>query len=240
MKQNEAIAMKHASEFRQKHGLSSDEPILLESLLLKENVLTLFTPLSDNFSGMALKLGDSKFMLINSKQTIGRQNFSIAHELYHLFVQENFIPSLSSAGALRQVDKEEQSADTFAVHLLLPDSGILSIISDEEIISKKIGIRTILKISSYYQVSWDFTLNRLLTLKIIDHDTYNSAKALKEQLGIKKISELYGGDVTLYKIGRENLVIGEYASYAQQLFASSIISESSYLSMMSEIGVNLY
>ena len=39
---------------------------------------------------MLVKQDDVKFMLINANHSIGKQNFSIAHELYHLFVQENF------------------------------------------------------------------------------------------------------------------------------------------------------
>jgi len=44
--------------FRQQNGYSSTEPVHLKSLLLKKNVLSLFRPLSDDFSGMALKIGE--------------------------------------------------------------------------------------------------------------------------------------------------------------------------------------
>ncbi len=236
MKENTVIAKKQAAEFRQKHGLSSDEPIMLDSLLLKENVLTIFTPLSDKFSGMAIKCDGDRFMLINSQQSIGRQNFSIAHELYHLFVQEDFIPKLSSAGKFDAKDKIEYQADNFAVYLLMPESGIYSLIPDEELNSKSIGIRTIFKISSYYQVSWDFTLNRLFNLKRISQDIYDTAKILKKNMGIKKLSNQYGGDRTLFESGNENRVIGEYASFAQHLFEKDKISEIHYLNMMAEIG----
>lgn len=239
MKEIEVLAKKQAAEFRQRHGLSSDEPVMLESLLLKENVLTIFTPLSDNFSGMAIKCDDDKFMLINSKQSIGRQNFSIAHELYHLFVQENFVPKLSSAGKFDSKDKIEYQADNFAVYFLMPESGIYSLIPDNELKSKNIGIRTILKISSYYQVSWEFTLNRLNNLQIISRDTYKDAQELKQQFGIKKLAIMYGGDDALYAFGNENYVIGEYAAFAQNLFEQDKISETHYLNMMAEVGFEL-
>jgi Zn-dependent peptidase ImmA (M78 family) len=237
MKEIESIAKKEASEFRQKHGLTSDEPIRLESLLLKENVLTIFAPLSENFSGMAIKYENDKFMLINCNQTIGRQNFSIAHELYHLFVQKDFVPKLSRAGNFDKKDKVEYQADNFAVYLLMPENGIYSLIPDDELRSKELGIRTLLKISSYYQVSWEFTLNRLVNLNIILKPYRESLQQFKELHGIKKLALMYGGDESLYKAGNNNLVIGEYASIAKSLFDYEKISEINYLNMMFEIGL---
>ncbi len=85
------------SRFRQMAGLSDAEAVNLKSLLLKLNVLTVYRPLSDNFSGMSLKSGDRRFMLINSNQPKCRQHFTIAHELYHLYVDPNPMPHNCSA-----------------------------------------------------------------------------------------------------------------------------------------------
>ena len=57
------------SRFRQMAGLSDAEAVNLKSLLLKLNVLTVYRPLSDKFSGMSLKSGDRRFMLIDRKST---------------------------------------------------------------------------------------------------------------------------------------------------------------------------
>ena len=74
MKLNKFIIERQVSEFRTDNGLSSSEPITLKSLLLKLNVLTIFRPLSENFSGMCLKDNSGhRFMLINSNQPRGRQ-----------------------------------------------------------------------------------------------------------------------------------------------------------------------
>lgn len=79
------IISKKAIEFRQENGLSATEPVLLKSILLSNNVLVLFKPLSSNFSGMAIKSGENRFILVNSSHSLGKQHFTIAHELYHLF-----------------------------------------------------------------------------------------------------------------------------------------------------------
>lgn len=80
------------SRFRQFAGLSDTEAVNLKSLLLKLNVLTLYRPLSESFSGMSLQGNGKRFMLINSSQPICRQHFTIAHELYQLFMEENPMP----------------------------------------------------------------------------------------------------------------------------------------------------
>jgi len=78
---------KEAAEFRTRLGYTSYDPIGLKSLLIKLNIITLFKPLSEKFSGMAVKVEDTCFMFVNSSHSIGRQNFTICHELYHLFIQ---------------------------------------------------------------------------------------------------------------------------------------------------------
>ena len=52
MAPNKFIIERQVAEFRADNGLSASEAINLKSLLLKLNVLTIFRPLSDYFSGM--------------------------------------------------------------------------------------------------------------------------------------------------------------------------------------------
>lgn len=73
MKLNKFVIEKQVSAFRKDNGLSMYEPITLKSLLLKLNILTVFRPLSENFSGMCLKdASGHRFMLINSNHSRGR------------------------------------------------------------------------------------------------------------------------------------------------------------------------
>ena len=79
MAPNKFIIERQVAEFRADNGLSASEAINLKSLLLKLNVLTIFRPLSDNFSGMCLKDGSGhRFMLVNSSHSRGRQHFTIS------------------------------------------------------------------------------------------------------------------------------------------------------------------
>ena len=138
MKPNKFIIERQVADFRADNGLSSSEPITLKSLLLKLNVLTVFRPLSDNFSGMCLKDGAGhRFMLINSNQPRGRQHFTIAHELYHLFIEEKPTPHKCNPGFSK--NSVEQCADMFASSLLMPEAGICQLIPEKELKNKKIS-----------------------------------------------------------------------------------------------------
>lgn len=234
------LAKKQASEFRSSHGLNSSEPFLIESFLIKENLLTIFMPLSENFSGMALKYEDKRGILINSNQSIGRQHFSIAHELYHLYVQQDFQPKPSSAGAFNKQDPDEFAADQFAVFLLMPEDGILKLIPNVEIGTKRLGLRTIFKISSYFRVSLQATWIRLEKLGYVNRSYKAEFDELVKQTSIKTLSDQFGGDTTLYQKGREGHLVGDLAQMSKKLFENDVISEISYLRTLDRIGLNPY
>lgn len=222
---------KEASEFRAKYGFAHFDPIRLKSLLIKLNVITLFKPLSENFSGMAVKVGNARFMLINSNHSLGRQHFSISHELYHLFIQENFAPHHCSAGAFNRTDSTEYQADLFAAHLLMPKEGIISLIPDHELGKDKVSLETILKIEHYFSCSRNALLVRLRELGLISSRSINNYKS-----DIILSAKKYGYDDSLYQPGNKNVVIGDFGSLAKRLFDKEKISEGQYLELMNSIG----
>ncbi len=239
MKKNKAIEFeieKKAIAFRQQNGLSSTEPIRLKSLLLKNNVLTFFRPLSDSFSGMAVKVKDTnRFMMINSGISLGKQHFTIGHELYHLFIQENFTSQRCKTGAFEGAkDLEEYKADLFSAYLLLPEEGIKQNIPDEEL--KKgchISLQTILKIENYYSVSRRALLYRLLNLSFIEQSEYEF-----HCMDIKKGAAQNGYPIHLYDKGNTNEIIGDYGVLANTLMQGEQISESHYFELMAAAGMN--
>lgn len=222
---------KEASEFRTKNGFSNSDPIRLKSLLLKLNVITLFKPLSENFSGMAIKVGGSRFMLINSEHSIGRQHFSICHELYHLYIQEGFMPHHSSAGVFNKKDSIEYQADLFAANLLMPKEGIINLIPDKELSKDKISLETILIVEHFFSCSRNAILIRFKELGLISQKSVDHFKS-EVILSARK----YGYDDSLYKKGNQNMVVGNFGTLAKQLFDKEKISEGHYLDLMGSIG----
>lgn len=122
-----------AIKFREVHGLATTEPVDVYKLLSRLNVITLFKVMSGNFSGMAVKNSIGNFMMVNSSDILARQHFTIGHELYHLFIQENFKNRICQVGTFNKKDKEEYNADWFASYLLMPEAGIFELLPKVEL-----------------------------------------------------------------------------------------------------------
>lgn len=234
---NNLVVEKKAAEFRNTHGIGANDCIRLKSLLSKLNVLTIFKPLQNNFSGMAIKVEGKvpkRFILVNSSISLGKQHFTLCHELYHLFVQENFRSMICTTGLFKKEDKEEYRADLFAAYLLIPETGIKALIPDSELTKNKITLKTILKIEHYFSCSRAALLYRLKELNIIDGNHYD-----KYCQNIQRGALEQGYEINLYKPGNHNQVIGDYGSVARDLFEQEKISESNYFSLLIELGMNI-
>jgi len=230
------ILQKKANSFRERNGISGSEAIRLKSLLLKLNVLTLFRPLTEAFSGMSLKINDNaRFILVNSKHSIGRQHFTIAHELYHLYIQEKFEIHQCKTGLFDSKNKEEYNADYFASCFLMPESGIHEMIPDEELKKKKISLQTVIKLEQYFSVSHSSMLVRLKMLDLLDTKTLEYFKTFKAT----ETAQQYGYDTSLYKEGNHNIIVGDYGEKAKMLFDIEKISEGHYLELMQQIGIDI-
>lgn len=233
MKPNKFIIEKQVSAFRADNGLSSSEPVTLKSLLLKLNILTIFRPLSENFSGMCLKDNSGhRFMLINSNQPRGRQHFTIAHELYHLFIEEKTTPHKCNPGYSK--NQTEMCADMFASSLLMPEAGICQLIPETELKTKNISIATILKLEHYFSVSRSALLYRLLNIGLITENTRSKLAEIK----VKNSARCFGYDTALYEAANEGLVIGDFGEKARGLFDREKISESHYMELLRKINID--
>lgn len=228
-----------ALEFRQNNGLNSKEPLNVQGLLKKTNVLAIYKPLSDDFSGMSIKIEmptqTYRFMLINSDHPIGKQHFTICHEFYHLYFQKNFDTAVSCTG---QFDKkgniDEYNADIFASYLLLPEMGVWEMIPENERSKNKVKIGTILEIEQFYRSSHTALLFRLLNMDLID-----KARKVELSKGIMALARKFGYSTSLYESGNENEVIGDYGTLANKAWEKGIVSESAYYGLLQDLGVDI-
>jgi Zn-dependent peptidase ImmA (M78 family) len=236
MKKNDLLRLEckeKAAQFRNLFGYGPDDPIHLRSFLLQQNVLTMFKPLSGGFAGMAMNVNNKRFMMVNHNHTLGKQHFTIAHELYHLFVQENFKSQKCKTGLfLKQEDPEEKKADLFAANLLLPEIGVSSMIPNEER-NGKISDQTIFKIQQVYSVSVRATIFRLVELGFVNDNYFE-----KYQTGSTEKMRNLGFDTRLMFPGNQGLTLGDYAVKAGTLFQQEKISESVYLSYLNAIQID--
>jgi len=237
---NKLILEKKANEFRRHIGLGAEDCVRLRSVLSKLNVIAVFKPLSQNLSGMAMKVFDveheqnHRFMMINSDQSLGRQHFTISHELYHLYIQGDFTFQYCQTGYFNKSrDTQEYYADVFAAFFLMPEHGIKSLIPDNELGKNKITIQTILKIEHYFSCSRSALLYRLKELGIINSVGFEKYDQDKVKSAVQN-----GYSIDLYRKGNENLVLGGYGSLARKLFDDEKISETHYLNLLIELGMH--
>lgn len=213
-----------AAKFRSDLGLGLAEPINAKTLIRKLGVTLVYRPLSENSFGISCMSGHKRFMLVNSNSTRGRQHFTIAHELYHLYFDEKPMPHMCGDG----VDGEEKNANRFASSLLMPREGVLTMVSKEEIVGRKVLLATVLKLEQYFSVS---RITLLIRLKDIGLITQQQLEALKT-VGVKESAREYGYDMSLYESGNEGLVIGDFGEKARALFETGKISEGHYNELM--------
>lgn len=224
----------YVADFRNHSGYNSTEPVNFISLLQKLDILTVFKLLSEDFSGLSIKDGENRFMLVNSNHSVGRQNFTIGHELYHLFYDKEFVPHKCQTGLFPKKNTNERMADIFASHLLLPEDGIIRLIPDEEMGKDKIKLATLLKIEQTYGSSRAALLTQLekmgLTSKGFDKKYLTSVKTGARQ---------HGYSIDLYERTNEKAILGTYGSLATKLYEKDQISESHYQELMKSIGVDV-
>ena len=154
-----------ANELRRRIALGDTAPVDTRKALQQLGVLCVFMPMQETFSGMCLKHKEKRFMLVNSKVALGRQHFTIAHELYHLFIQEEFSSQICPQSSSDPVEKQ---ADCFATFFLMPRNGVI-----EEF--KKLGMKYtadvniahVLYLQQYFGVSFQSMIYRLNNLGLI-------------------------------------------------------------------------
>lgn len=219
-----------AQQMRVKLRMGTSEPLNMKTVIRQLNIMTLYRPLSEGVWGLSLKSDDGKlFMLISSNATRGSQHFTIAHELYHLFYDDNPKPHFFDRDMMR--NPAERYANMFASALLMPKEGLLNQIPESEYRDRTITIETALRLEQLYGVSHSTFVIRLQELKMISAQNADYLKSLT----ITNEAKLRGFDTSLYHKGNENLIIGDYGIKARQLFEQDLISEGHYLELLQKI-----
>ena len=216
-----------AAKFRTGLGMGLAEPVNVKTLIRLLGITVVYRPLSSNSYGISCLSGDKRFILVNSNSTRGRQHFTIAHELYHLYYDENPTPHMCDS----VVGPEEKNANRFAASLLMPKEGILAMVSKEEIVRHTIPLASVLRMEQLFGVSRLTLLIRLKDLGLVSPLCLEGLKASS----IKGAAQSYGYDLSLYEPGNEGLVIGDFGEKARMLFEQGKISEGHYMELLNMI-----
>ena len=224
-----ALLMAQSELFRKELGEDCYSPIDIFSLSKNFDGLTIvYYPLGDNLSGMCIKGEEENCVIaINSKMTLGRQRFSLAHEFYHMKFDDNLI---SVCAKKLDSDKEvEKNADMFASYLLMPESALFQMAKKyaERHTDNQLSLDDVIRIEQYFGVSHQAATYRLMHTQFLNQDSGNdflnqSVRYKAESLGY--ISELYRPSPE----AKQYITYGNYINQAEQVFYHGLVSVGKY------------
>lgn len=229
-----------AREFRSKLNLTDSERFIPDVALRKLEVLTVFRPFASNFSGLAVKKlfngVEYKAIYINTSQTLGKQNFTICHELYHLFIQKVFTSRVCFTSRFDIYgDPEEYNADVFAANLLMPRAGIYNVLGIQPSGHRTITRDDLLELELEFGCSRKALLTRLKILGLISRKKYNEWF----EAGAFNHARSMGYSLGLYEKTKANYIIGGYFNKAYDLLQGGLISESHFRQLLKEAEIDI-
>lgn len=216
-----------AISIRKTLGEDESSPLDIFSLAQTiENLTLLFYPLGNNISGACFKNKLSALIVINSDMSIGRQRFSLAHELYHYYFDKE-MTSIICSSAIGTGNENETKADQFASYFLMPPAALYAALEKyKSHSSSKLSLDTIIRIEQYFGISHKAMLFRLKCDKQIKSDDFDAM-----QTGVIHRAALLGFDTSLYSPSADNKkiqVLGYYLHKAKKLLDEEIISQGKY------------
>lgn len=216
-----------ALSLRKELGEDTASPIDIFSLAHTIPQLTqVFYPMGDHLSGMCIKNDGNSVIAINSSMSVGRQRFSMAHELYHLYYDESK-RSTVCAMKIGTGNSVEKVADQFASYFLMPPVALSEIIKKvHNILMGSLGIREIVKLEQYFGVS-----RQALLFRLIEDNKLTLQQADQFRKGVIRSAVNLGYDDSLYKPLPENKqykTYGYYIQQAEELLQKNLISTGKY------------
>ena len=210
-----------AQELRELLGEDANSPVDIFSLVNQIEGLTLvFYPLGKNISGMCVKDKEIKLIAINSTMSYGRQRFSLAHELYHLYYDDTSGFNVCSR-MLDPKSENEKCADQFASYFLAPYKSLKAAIN-KEVKESTFSMQHVIALEQYFGMShlamfWRLVSEGYLSQEKLDDYSY----------GVISRARTLGYDDKLYEptpIEFQRRMYGHYLKQIEELRQKDLVS----------------
>lgn len=205
-----------AIEFRLDIGLNYDAPLDFFPTITNKlkNLTIVFLKMDEKISGACSKVDSQQIMFINSKHSKGRQVFTAAHEIYHLFYED----ATFTVCNVNSDDEVERNANQFASFLLMPTNALYSYKKENNV--EKWDLNSIIDCEQYFQISHEALLYRLKSSGDITLEQFNQFKP-----NIKYNAQHRGYDSSLYEpYIDKNYTIGNYVRLVEEVYEKELIS----------------
>ncbi|MBR5785996.1 MAG: ImmA/IrrE family metallo-endopeptidase [Clostridia bacterium] len=165
---------------RQNPVVISDMQTLAQLIFDNKGYKFLRIPMkSKEIGAFQLRFNNSNYLVLNTSKSLANNNFAIAHELYHVLVQNNSTGNTADL-YLNNYDEieEEQMANAFAGAVIMPTEDVKSVVGLLE--KKRVPIEeeqkhpyiheliTVFALMSYYQTTYMSVVIRCYELDIFD------------------------------------------------------------------------
>jgi len=224
---------KKATILRKRLGEDPQSPIDIFALLYNiEHLTVVFYPMGDRLSGMCIKGQNSNVIAINSAMSVGRQRFSAAHELFHLYYDSNLETTICSKiiGSGRPI---ERAADQFASYFLMPPDALTDAIQR---IKKKADDK--LTVSNVVRLEQSFGVSRqAILIRLIEENELTSEESDSMRQGVMQSARCLGYDDTLYRPlspDKQHMTYGYYIQQADEILERQLVSSGKYEELLLE------
>ncbi len=158
---------------------------------------------------------------VNSLHPEERRRMSLSHEWGH-FLTTRYKPEVLVENGYQRLPESERFASLFAMHILMPTSGLTRRFN--EIVQaqgkRSVTVGLLCDLAHQYGVSVEALVNRLEMLKLVPTGTWESLK--DRGIKVREIQRQLGfGEVP----GRDDLLPQRFQSLAIQAFADGLITE---------------
>jgi Zn-dependent peptidase ImmA (M78 family) len=222
---------RRALELRNKIGISNffHEDVLRDRLEEAGYFLFYYPFGEKKFSGASYKQTNIRVIIVNSSYPLGRQNFTLAHELGHIELHKDNLIDLNGLSK-----EEEREADIFASHFVMPRDEVLSIgsLPHDSIWT----VFDVMMLSQKFRVSYEAAFNRAREIfgKRIVPEALRSIR-------VGETAKAFGFSLELY-IPTEESYMSEnlYVDRILRAYKDQKISMGKFLSLANDIGLDGY
>lgn len=181
-----------------------------------EKATIIKTPL-ENIDGFYKVMGSAKLIVINSNMALARQNFTLAHELYHLKYDDS----------RHDYNSVEEEANEYASYFLIPEYGLERAVEERKNLrkNKKLILADIIYLEQYFGVSHQAFMSRLNKQRLIapeKHKEWTDIRITQEAKKLGFPTKMYEKTETSFEIDTDFIEI------IANLYQEGKISEGKY------------
>lgn len=225
----ESKARQLAIDTRLRLGLQSTEHFDVYRAVTSLRITCIKRPLESNISGATLKTDKVKVILVNSSKTLGHQNFTVAHELYHCLYDGNIVSRACKTEKFGQVRGSEQVADLFATLVLMPEEAIFNQLRLRKKLDMELTLADIINLEQFFSVSRRAMCWRLEDLKLIKREQSENCC-----MNVIRSAMSLGKNTDLYMRTNDKVIISDYVEKANEALQKNLITDSRYEEILAD------